>query len=98
MKWLRLLKTVAPIAILVAQPELAPLVPKIMEGIESAEKLGKSKSGKEKLQHAKDIAVNSAEALGMKKPEELDAAITNAINTAVAVTNVVNANTQPGTK
>ena len=92
-KWFNVIKVLAPLIIGAVKPELAPITNDIVDGIEGAEEL--FEKGSDKLKHVKEIANHSADVFNRVKgkeivdKKELDNAVTKAVETVIAVTNMV---------
>lgn len=93
-KWLEIVRSLIPTLIALINPKLAPLGGIIAGAIVDAEQIPGA-SGSYKLAHAKNIAIAAATAVDDVSERtvvdlgNLDAAITDGINTAVAVANLL---------
>lgn len=92
--WLHLVETIGPL-VLAATP-LAPIVPFVIMGIQTAERIPGA-TGAQKLELAKQIVTTGIAATNAQAghteidPALVDTAVTSGINAVVAATNVVHA-------
>ena len=94
LKWIDLVKVLAPMIIGLINPKLAPVAVAISDGIAQAEQINGA-TGPDKLKYvlatANDaaVAVNTTMGKTILDPSELNTAVTDAVNTTVAVINLV---------
>lgn len=93
-----LIKMFAPLLITTLKPSLAPIAGNITDAMDEAEGM-QGATGAQKLEHVKKMAASAADAVNTAKghvvidKSSLDQSVTEAVDTAVAVNNLVHKKT-----
>lgn len=98
-KWLGFLKLIVPIVLPMINPKLAKVTPFVVHGMEVAEQLP-GKTGPEKLAITNElvntgiVGMNTAAGKEIVDPVEVNAALNQAVSTAVAIVNLATKNAE----
>lgn len=97
--FLQLLKTFALPMLVSVRPELAPIASSVANAMVEIELIKGSQTGKEKLEHVKNVANDAADAVNTAKGHvvvdkaALDSTIEHAVSTTIEAVNLLNKKT-----